>query len=284
MPNHTRAPQQPARPATGSQAGKQESAPGRTPSGMDGLFAKIDAISVPLQQTTIPQADREALEALHAQYKTEEAELLAAEAALRNIPISHPSLKYDYDRLIRETATFRKNSREHHIQKLVDHFATTYHLDLKARPTDMRELQQHPDDELIDAVCAWVLRVLGGKTFQQLADDQLMSDARKHLPRAKMSGRFLTFKYGTSSTKIALLAHAAHHFEQPGARAGERLLDELRHYGSSYYNRAAGTPIETHLKRCLTFTPYKNHNLKVKFASESDARAFMTLYGIEAEP
>lgn len=162
--------------------------------------------------------------------------------------------------------------------------ATTYHLDLKARPTDMRELQQHPDDELIDAVCAWVLRVLGGKTFQQLADDQLMSDARKHLPRAKMSGRFLTFRYGTSSTKIETLAHAAHHFEQPGARASERLLDELRHYGSSYYNRAAGTPIETHLKRCLTFTPYKNHNLKVKFASESDARAFMTLYGIEAEP
>lgn len=249
---------------------------------MDALLDKLDAISVPPQQTTIPQADREALQALHTQYKAEETELLAAEEALANIPISHPSLKYDYDRLIRETARFREDAREHHIKELVNHFATTYHLDLRARPTDMKELEQHPDENLIDAVCQWVLKILGGKTFQQLADDQLMAEARKHLPQAKMSGRFLTFKYGTSSTKIEILAHAAHHFEQPGNRASQKLLEELRHYGSSYYNRAAGMLIHTGLKRCLSFTPYKNHNLKVAFAAEADARAFMTLFGVEA--
>lgn len=249
---------------------------------MDGLLNKLDAISVPPQQTSIPQADRETLEQLHADYKELEAELLAAEEALANIPISSPGLRYDYDRLIRETAIHRERQRERHIEKLVDHFATTYHLDLKGRPTDMLELEKRKDNELIDAVCQWVLKVLGGKTFQQLADDQLMQYARKHLREGKMSGRFLTFKYGTSSTKIELLAHAAHHFEQPGNRAGQKLLEELRHYGSSYYNRAAGMLINTGLKRCLTFTPYKNHNLKVAFATEADARAFMTLYGIEA--
>lgn len=161
----------------------------------------------------------------------------------------------------RETRRYRVDTHEHHV----------------------RELEQHPDENLIDAVCQWVLKVLGGKTFRQLADDQLLQGARKHLREAKMSGRFLTFKYGTSSTKIEILAHAAHHFEQPGNRASQKLLEELRHYGSSYYNRAASMLIHTGLKRCRSFTPFKNHNLKVAFATEADARAFMTLYGIEAE-
>lgn len=54
------------------------------------LLDRIDSITLPPQQTTIPQADREALEQLHTDYKELEAELLAAEEALANIPVNSP--------------------------------------------------------------------------------------------------------------------------------------------------------------------------------------------------
>lgn len=251
---------------------------------MDGLFAKIDAISVPPQQTNIPKASRLTLEALHNTYKVQEAELLATEAALRAIPSTIPTIQHELKRLTNDTARYREDARPAHIRRLIKHFATTYHLDLDGYPTDIRELEQHPDDDLIDVVCAWVLKVLGGKTFEQLAEEQLLDGIRARLSRAKHDRRNLTFPYATSETEITLLANAAHHFQTPGSRASQELLNALERYASNYYTRAPGKAIPLELERVISFTPYKNHNVKVTFATEADARAFMATFGIEHDP
>lgn len=246
---------------------------------MNGLLDKLDAITPTPEQTSIPDADKRALEQIHTDYKKLEAELLLAEATLSNIHISAPHIRYDYDRLERETKRYRQDARTSHIEDLITHFMTTYHLKLRGYPTEVRELEKNPDHELINAVCQWVLKALNGKTFQQLADEQLQARVRGSLQHARHNRRHLTFQYATS--KLELLAHAAYHFEQRGSRAEHDLLQTLRQ-PRGYYTSNPGLAIHTNLKRCETLTPYKNHNVKVTFATEGDARAFMTYYGIQA--
>src|SRR5690606_22129385 len=153
--------------------------------------------------------------------KVQEAELLATEAALRAIPSTIPTIQHELKRLTNDTARYREDARPAHIRRLIKHFATTYHLDLDGYPTDIRELEQHPDDDMMVVDCDWVLKVLGVRTFEQLAEEHRPAGMPARLSRAKHDRRSPAFPSATSETEISLLANAAHHFRTPGSRASQ---------------------------------------------------------------
>ena len=112
-------------------------------------------------------------------------------------------------------------------------------------------------------------------------ENAVLYAVRTRFRKGKRDRRQITFDWGTPSDKVHLLMDAAHHFETPGARTGEHLSEVIRYTCGGYQLRTPGRAVQTGLKRCLKFIPYKNHNLRLTFASEADARAFMTMFGIE---
>lgn len=261
---------------------------------MESLFSKIDAISV--TETSLPADDQHAMDNLDFYLKDELENLDTAKADIENLNTQSAWLKEKSEDLLRTLITDREKVRQEHLQAVIEHFNNAHDLGLNTPYQWQNETTGIPDNELIKFATNWVQDQLGGKNFLEIATEKLAAEFRQRSWNVKRSRRHVTLgsfvhltdKYGggkrfdfRADDNLLLLAKALGRFERDNTSAPRILRDTIYEMCRGYDDPPFGETISTGLTKCSEMVIYKNGNLRLTFAAETEASAFTTFYNLK---
>jgi len=224
-------------------------------------------------RNTARGADLQVLGRVRHQYQTR---LAAAERTLRALDIPDHRLSREYRRLAEATRAARRAERAQHAQQLLAELQELLTLAARADPHH----DTTPDDDILTAATAWLGDTLQDHPREHLIAQALHADVRSACPYGWRTGRHLTIPDAADKRTIATLWRAMRRFDDPEARVDENLPDTL-HYHLALMPDTAGVPYRAGLKRSQRLTVYRNGNIRITFATDEDAAAFMHDYGMK---
>lgn len=258
---------------------------------MDSLFAKLDAISV--TATSLPDADKTAIDHLHQAYKATLTDLDTAKRDIENHQTNSAWLTKKNERLLKELAEEREQARNEHVGDVISYFNGRHDLGLQRPHQWNDQIKELRDDQLTTFVTDWVLEQLGGKSFLDIATEKLVEEFQRMSWNVKRSRRNVTlqgfvyveddfsghkrlsYQYGD---KLKLLAKAIGRFERDNTDAPMGLLQNLQELMGYRKDHLFGEAIETYFQKCQQVIVFKNGNVRLTFADDATAAAFTTFY------
>lgn len=263
---------------------------------MEALFTKLDAI--PLPNTQLNDEDQEAIDVLHNNFMNELEDIAGITEQLSKYTQPSDWMARKIEEFISDLNRAIPDLRTTHQWEIINHFNSKYTLGLDPYPTRRAHAHEplNPSNEdLTDTVINYVIDSLAGRTFSQLALDNLTREFTQHLHNTKRSRKQITLPHFVNtrdnyrggvqldwgaSNKLHTLGRAITAFATHGKATNNRTHFDVRaweHNSTPPFGEPEATGTSD---RHPTITIYKNGNVRLTFTSEELAAEFVTFHNI----